>query len=1144
LPEQDFQQIVFREFALFLDPLLRTEGDPDAVATLCRELGWDLSSLDASSAARLVESVLRLVGAADEIQQLVGSPPTDLAGLAKALGTAASVLRVVIDTAAALPQLGTVDYGEIAVDLISGLTITYLTRRCPLADATLRFLTIIRELPEEHVVVGGKLVRLRNQMPRLELTRIAELLSNPGRVFEETYWPGGFADLRAVTAVAERLFPRCLDVLSALSSGDAGVVASFGRKGVPLDLAPDEAARLDRVLSFFWDRRSAETGGRIRFGSSLGLLAENEGGPGVFLVPFGAIAFSHQLAGWKLSGSGELDPGGFQITGAGLSTYAAGGNRLRAQLLLEPANDEGPDLLIGDAEGTRFQVRNLSVRAMLEFAEAREDLGVMLAVDEGAVVIQASPDDGFLGAILPEDGAQLAFGFRVGWTKLGGFHFDGSGGFEIKLPTHIDIGPLALEDVTLRALFSGSGVPISISATVRADLGPLKASVEGLGISLKVAFTEGGGNLGPVDLQPGIKPPTGVGLSLDAGAVRGGGYLSFDFDRGEYAGVVQLSILDMVSVNAIGLITTKMPDGSEGFSLLVILTVEFNPGIQLGMGFALIGLGGLVGLNRTMALEALVQGVRSGTLNSILFPQGDIVANAARIISDLRAIFPPKRDTFLIGPMAKLGWGTPTLVSVSFGIIIEIPGNVAILGVLRLNLPTADAPLIVLQVAFVGAIEFDKQRLWFFASLFESRILFITLEGEFGLLVGWGPDAAFVFSVGGFHPTFAPPPLPFPSPARLALAILDEENAMVRIEAYFAVTSNTVQIGASVQLRFGFDSFGIEGHLGFDALFQFSPFYFIFSVNISLSLRAFGIDVLSVRVDMSLEGPTPWHAFGTGSVSLLFFTISANFDVTWGDSAETTLPPIAVRPLLLAELEKMENWTAVLPAGNLPSVTLRPLEDAQGALTMHPLGALRFSQRAIPLGIALDKVGTQRPSDARHFTLSVAAGSLRQRDVVRESFAMAQFQDMDDATKLSRPSFEKQVGGLDLIAGGAELSADFAVQRKVRREEVILDGAHRARARILSHAGLFAHQLLGSAVAQNERSQAARTRLNPFPGDAIEVVGPSHTIVDVDTNRPFRGTTAVFASEAEARAQLKSITTSNRRLVGRLQVVPTYEVAA
>ncbi len=64
--------------------------------------------------------------------------------------------------------------------------------------------------------------------------------------------------------------------------------------------------------------------------------------------------------------------------------------------------------------------------------------------------------------------------------------------------------------------------------------------------------------------------------------------------------------------------------------------------------------------------------MRTGAIESVMFPD-DIIENAPRIISDLREFFPPAQDTFLIGPMAKLGWGTPTLVTASLGVIIEIP---------------------------------------------------------------------------------------------------------------------------------------------------------------------------------------------------------------------------------------------------------------------------------------------------------------------------------------------------------------------------------------------------------------------------------------------------------------------------------------
>ena len=714
------------------------------------------------------------------------------------------------------------------------------------------------------------------------------------------------------------------------------------------------------------------------------------------------------------------------------------------------------------------------------------------------------------------------------------------------LPTHVVLGPVEIQSICFAArLFDPDPITLELSAGLKFALGPLTAVVERMGAAGSFKFPPGAdGNAGPVQFDLSFKPPEGVGLSLDAGAVRGGGYLFFDPEAHEYAGVMQLNVLEIVSVSAIALITTRMPDGSDGFSLLVIITVEFAPGIQLGLGFTLVGLGGLVGLNRTMLLEPLMLGVKTGTINSIMFPQGDIVANAPRIISDLRAIFPPFEGRFLIGPMAKLGWGTPTLVSVSLGVIIEIPGNVAIIGVLRLNLPAPDAPLILVQVAFAGAIEFDRQRLFFFATLFESRIIFIPLDGGMGLLLGWGNDPTFVFTVGGFHPRFVPPPLPFPSPARVALTVLNTPTASVRLEAYLAVTSNTAQVGAQAQIRFGFDDFGIKGHLGFDALFQFSPFYFVIDANVSLSLDIFGLDVMSVRVDLNLQGPTPWRARGTGHVSFLFFSFSADFDVTWGDRAETTLPPIVIVPLLKAELDKRENWTASLPAGNRLLVSLRGGTETANELVMHPLGAVRISQRLLPLGLHLDKIGTQKPADAKRFELLVTGGGLAALGAATEKFAMAQFVDMDDAEKLSKPSFEPGDGGLELSAAGAQLRTSHMARRVVRYEVILIDGEFRLHQRKSSFStGLFAHHLLGSAITASSLSDAYQKKLDPFGTDKVTVAGESYTIADSDTNKPFGGAKKTFASEAAARDHLATMAAADPAGAANLHVIPAWEAA-
>ncbi|TMJ93888.1 MAG: hypothetical protein E6G67_11050, partial [Actinobacteria bacterium] len=153
--------------------------------------------------------------------------------------------------------------------------------------------------------------------------------------------------------------------------------------------------------------------------------------------------------------------------------------------------------------------------------------------------------------------------------------------------------------------------------------------------------------------------------------------------------------------------------------------------------------------------------------------------------------------------------------------------------------------------------------------------------------------------------------MPFPAPDRVSLSILNESLARIRVLGYFAVTSNTAQFGGAVELYFGLSAFSIDGHLGLDALFQFSPFYFIVSISASMSVRVFGAGVFSVRIHGGLEGTSPWHIEGEGSISVLFWDIDIPFSHTWGESADTVLPDIAALPIIKAEFEKRENWVAL-----------------------------------------------------------------------------------------------------------------------------------------------------------------------------------------------------------------------------------------
>jgi hypothetical protein len=843
-----------------------------------------------------------------------------------------------------------------------------------------------------------------------------------------------------------------------------------------------------------------------------------------------------------------------------------------------------PIVALGQAGGSR-----------LEFAGFRLDATVSLSLDPatgqfraapqasgeitgGKLVLDLSNGDGFVATVT--GGARLDSDFAVGFsaTPENGVQFHGSGALEIAIPVHVEVGPVEIHTVYLAARPAAGSVPLELSAGLSAQLGPVAAAVDRLGVVVDLGFPDGGGNVGPANVAFSFKPPTGVGLAIDAGLVAGGGFLYADPDRSEYAGAVELEFADFLALKGIGLISTRMPDGSKGFSLIVVLTVEFGgTGLQLGYGFTLLAVGGILGLNRAMNLQALAEGVRTGAIESVMFPS-DVVANAPRILSDLRAFFPPEQGTFVIGPMAKIGWGTPTLISVSLGVVIEIPGDLAVLGVLRAVLPTVDLPLLRLQVDFAGALEFDKRRLWFFAQLFDSRILSMPLSGGMGLLVAWGENPDLVITVGGFNPAYRPPPLPFSIPERLSVDILNRGGLYIGISGYFAITSNTVQFGGRAELRLGFDDFGIEGHIDVDALFQFSPFRFVGSASGRVALKAFGVGLFHIDLRFQLEGPAPFRAHGRGSIGFLFFEISADFDISWGESRDTNLPPVDVLPLLAAEIVKVEGWLTRLPANRGALVNLRTLPAGDG-LVLHPLGALVVRQRAIPLDVRLDRVGGRRARDGRRVSVAPIPGSgLVQTAVTPDKFAMGQYQDLSEAQQLSQPGYTDQDAGLELAGEQGALASVRVVRRSARFEAIVLDSKRRTGVSALATRAAAARSVLaapaprrltsvspavfdqlisGSSTARSVLSQQDASQRQPFAAaDTVRLSGQRFVVAYLRNNRqafaPDPNATSLqggaaaasFRSRAAAADALADWVAAAPALAGTLHVVPAADAAA
>jgi hypothetical protein len=660
----------------------------------------------------------------------------------------------------------------------------------------------------------------------------------------------------------------------------------------------------------------------------------------------------------------------------------------------------------------------------------------------GAAVLSSQGGDGFLAEVLP---GQFTAGldFALTWSAQRGFAFSGAASLDATLPAGLSVGPVSIQSIHLGLYDDSGGLSFECSATAGLSLGPVQVLVDRIGLLAGLTFPAGGGNLGVAEGTLGFKQPSGLGLSIDAGIVTGGGFLGFDPTNSEYRGAAQLS-MEGVGLAAFGLVQTQ-----PKVSFLLLIGTTFPVPIELGFGFALAGVGGIVGINRTVALDALETAVWKGTAKNLLFPSAPIT-NAATILGTLDTLFPAAPGRYLFGPTGQITWGEPAIVTANIGLVMELPEpiRIALFGNVVAQFPLKN-PIVVLQVTFAGGIDFGSERLFFDASLSGSRIERYPISGDLSLRSSLTSPKNLALAVGGFNPHFQPP-AGFPTLSRLALDISDGPLHL-HLAAYLAITTNTFQIGAAIDLKAHVCDCDLAGHFAFDALFVKNPFSFEIDIDASASIAFEGDTFAGIHVSGSLAGPAPWHAKGSASISLLFFSIGVDFDHSWGSPPPPTLPPVDPWTTALAPaLADPTSWKWVLPPGVHPVVSLAPAAGS-GPTLLDPAGEIILDQKAVPLNQSIDCFADTVLATPLRFDLAALAVNSAGLDAadwitITDEFAPAQFTTMTDDEKLSAESFVALVSGMAI--GGTAASVGTSVSASLTYDQIILDSTRKAGPRL------------------------------------------------------------------------------------------------
>jgi hypothetical protein len=593
------------------------------------------------------------------------------------------------------------------------------------------------------------------------------------------------------------------------------------------------------------------------------------------------------------------------------------------------------------------------------------------------------------------------------------------GGVRASLPANIRLPGIEISTVDLALATSGSDVEFSFGLSLTGTLPAFPLlSVSASGVGAAFPLSTGGAELGLNAAAIRATEPSGLGLDLALPVISGGGFLETT-GPGGFGGVLELNLL-VITIEAFGLL--QLPVDGKPLSFIAIICVEFPfPGIDLSSGFALAGVGGIVGVNRRLDTDALEAAIVDGSAARLLFPV-DPAAHGPAIVATLGRVFPDCPNHIVVGPMLKVTWGG-RVVSMVVAVVVDLPDPLqfVVIGRVTVALPDPLVPLVYIQATFAGAFELSPNpSVSMVASLDGSYISGMPLNGDIFFLLRGGDDADFVFSAGGFHPRYQPPKEVPPNLQRLQLAMTPPGVPGLHAEAYFAVTTNSVQFGARLDLCDEIAGCGVDGWFAFDALFKWDPvFSFSIQASAGIAVQVIGQTLMGVSFVLTLEGPAPWHVHGTGSVSLFLFSASLDFDATWGSAPPTLAPAQDLSVVLRAAVAVPAAWVGTPPAGESSYVSLSAgaRNLVSSGQSVHPLGSVTVRQRAVPFDIEISRF-QQQPIPPQTWSISGAGAA------TQDSFPPGELLNLTEDEKLTRPAFELWNSGAALFASG-EIHSDL-----------------------------------------------------------------------------------------------------------------------
>ncbi|OIW33122.1 hypothetical protein CONLIGDRAFT_666486 [Coniochaeta ligniaria NRRL 30616] len=205
------------------------------------------------------------------------------------------------------------------------------------------------------------------------------------------------------------------------------------------------------------------------------------------------------------------------------------------------------------------------------------------------------------------------------------------------------------------------------------------------------------------------------------------------------------------------------------------------------------------------------------------------------------------------------------------------------------ELPSTANKILYVELGLAGTVDFAAGSMVIEAKLAPTSYILdpsCHLTGGFALCYWFGSNAHagdWVFTIGGYHPAYKPPPH-YPVPDRLAISWTLDSTLSILGQAYLAVTPKACMAGASLFVGLSLGPLSASFAAWVDFLVNFQPFWFDGDGGVSVHVQ-FTLDLWIVTLHIDVEIGATLHVMGPsirGTVHVDFWVFG--FDINFGSN--------------------------------------------------------------------------------------------------------------------------------------------------------------------------------------------------------------------------------------------------------------------